>query len=109
MSHAYSPMPFPRALRWALLAPLAVFLLAMFLPTLFSSIVPDKFLKSASLALIIAAGLVELIAVPVALFTLLRAGHYVTLGNVAMTVLAAIPLFFFGFIALVLKFGHFHI
>jgi hypothetical protein len=109
MSHVYSPMPFPRMLRWALLAPVAVFLLAMFVPALFSPIIPDNFAKGAFLALIAAAGLVELIAVPVALFMLLRGGPYVTLGNVVITVLAAIPLFFVGFIALVLKFGHFHI
>jgi hypothetical protein len=102
-------MPFPKILRWALLAPFAAFALAMCLPAFFSPILPDQFLKGAALVLIAAAGLVELLAVPVALFMLLRGGPYVTLGNVVITLLAAIPLVFVGFIVLVLKFGHFHI
>jgi hypothetical protein len=102
-------MPFPRILRWTLLAPVVAFALAVIAPKLFSPVLSDNFLKGAFLAITAAAGLVELFAVPAALFMLLRGGPYVTLGNVLITLVAAIPLAFVGVIVLVLKFGHFHI
>ena len=90
MAHAHPPTPFPKPLRWALLAPLAGFVLGMIvLPALFAPILPDKILKSSSLAVIAMSGLIELIAVPVALFMLLRGGPYVTRGNIVITLVAS--------------------
>jgi hypothetical protein len=102
-------MPFPNLLRLALLVPFAAVVLAMIAPAFLSPIVPADFLKGAALVLVAAAGLVELFAVIVALFLLLRDGSYATPGNIVITLVASIPLAFVGFIAWVLKFGHFHI
>ena len=48
------------------------------------------------------AGLVELIAVPIAIFLLVRVGPYVTAMNIAMTMVAAIPVLLLAFVVLAL-------
>ena len=102
-------MPFPRLLRWALLAPLAGFALAMLLPALLSVLLPGDILKSASVLLLALSALVELLALPVAVFLLVRGDPYVTTGNVVTTLFAALPVAFAVAVVLVLRYGHFHI
>ena len=87
---------FPVTLRWLLLAPLAVFFISYALP------------KSIALVAFLLACATELLVVPVAIFYLLRGG-YRTVGNVAMTVVGAIPAALVLAIVFTLKFGHFHI
>jgi ABC-type Fe3+ transport system permease subunit len=58
------------------------------------------------------AALVEVIAIPAALFLLVRdAPRYVTAGNIAMTLVAALPVVILAFVILALfgVFGTFHI
>jgi hypothetical protein len=102
-------MPFPLALRWALLGPFAGFACAMVLPLMLSVVLPSNTAKGVALVLIAASGLVELFAVPVAIYLLLRGAPYLTLGNAVITVIAALPLAFVASVAWVLKYGHFHI
>ncbi len=109
MSRIAPPTPFPKILRWALLAPVAAFALAIVVPKLLAPALPENFVKGAFLATMLVAGLVELFAVPVAIFMLLRRRPYVTPANVVITLAAAIPLAFVIAVILVLKYGHFHI
>ena len=102
-------MPFPLWLRWALLAPLAALALGMVLATLLSGLLPGNTVKSVALLLYAGSGVVELLAVPVALFLLVRGDPYLTKGNILMTMAAAIPAGLVIAAVLVLRYGHFHI
>jgi hypothetical protein len=87
---------FPKLLIWALAVPLAAFLIASQLPK--PLVVP---------VFIFACG-AELIAVPIATYLLIR-GTHVTIFNVLLTLVAAIPIGLVIAMAWTLKFGHFHI
>ena len=90
-------MPFPLALRWALLGPFAGFLSAMVLPLMLTVVLPDNMAKGVALVLIAASGLVELFAVPVAIFLLL----FATFGRIrqAALVIMNVPFALVGGIA----------
>jgi len=88
--------PFPVVLRWLLLVPVGLLLVSYGLPK-----------ELALPAWLLACGS-ELLFVPIAIFYLVRGG-YRTLGNVAMTLVAAIPVGIIVLIVLTLMFGHFHI
>ena len=60
-------------------------------------------------ALFIGAALTELAAVLLATFLLVFRPRYISVMNVVMTLLGAIPLVLLGFVVFILKFGHFHI
>jgi len=57
----------------------------------------------------VGAVLTELVAVSLATFLLLFRPRYISMVNVVITVLGAIPLLVVGFAVFVLNFGHFHI
>ena len=82
--------PFPRLLRWALLGPVAIFALSWLV-----AIVTKGNNETAGfwLAVTGVAALVEIIAVPTAIFLLLsRASRYGSVGNVLMTLVGALPI-----------------
>jgi hypothetical protein len=88
-------------------APLAVFAAMMVIGPVVAKII------SAGVSLVFwwmlgLAALVELIAVPTALY-LLISGNYSTRNNILMTIVAAIPVALLLLGLLTLKFGHFHI
>ena len=87
---------FPLALRWLLLAPLALFFVSYALP------------KGAALGGFIIACIAECLFVPIAIFYLMRGGYF-TLGNVLITLIASVPAGLLVILVLTLKFGHFHI
>ena len=104
--------PFPPLLRWALLAPFGVFFSAWVAAVLGKDAAESKILNGVLVVATGAAALVEVIAIPVALFLLVRdAPRYVTLGTVAMTLAAALPVAILAVVVLALfgVFGTFHI
>ena len=101
-------MPFPRILRWALLGPFAAFVAAYLLALLGKDATGDKLFGEVLIVTTFAVALVEVVAVPVAIFLLVRGG-YVTVANIATTLAAAIPLGIILFVLWVFKYGHFHI
>ena len=66
------------------------------------------FEKDITIWMYMISAITELVAVPVAIFYLLRGG-YVTIGNVLLTLVAAVPAAFLVFFLYTLQFGHFHI
>ena len=104
--------PFPPWLRWALLGPFGVFFAAYVLALLGKGGQESKILNGVLLVATGGAALVEIVAVPTAIFLLVRdAPRYTTAGNIAMTLAAGLPLFFVLLIVLLLSgaFGTFHI
>ena len=98
-----SAQPFPRLLRWALVAAVGMFAVA---------ILSHKLLGGAKhfvAGLWMAGGLTALVAVPAAVFLMLRDGHYVCARNIVLTLLATIPMAMVIFLAMALGFGHYHI
>ena len=98
--------PFPPILRRALLWPFGAFAAAYVLAMLSRG---DKVTGGIFVVLTGGAALVELLAVPTAIFLLVRDGRYVTTANIAMTVAAALPIALVILAVLVFSFGHFHI
>ena len=104
--------PFPPLLRWALLGPFGVFLFAWFAALLGKDAPESKVLNGVLVVATGGAAVVEVIAIPIALFFLVRdAPRYVTVSNVAMTVAAALPVVILTIVILALfgVFGTFHI
>lgn len=99
-------------LRWALLGPFGVFFLAWFAAVLGKDAPESKILNGVLVVTTGGAALVEVIAIPVAIFLLVRdAPRYTTPGNVAMTLAAALPVLILALVILALfgVFGTFHI
>lgn len=96
--------PFPIWLRWTLLGPISVDLLVNVLALGGT----DPFLKGLWIAAFCAAAIVAVVAVPYAIFLILRRGYF-TIWNLLMTVVAALPLAFAIVLVVTLKYGHFHI
>ena len=104
--------PFPRWLRWALRGPFAVFAIAWVLAVLGKDGPESKVLNGIFLVAIGGAGLAAVIAVPVAIFLLVRdARRYASFGNIAMTLAATVPLLLIGLVVLLFSgaLGTFHI
>src|SRR5512141_520080 len=102
-------MPFPRPLRWALLAPFVAFA-AMYLAAMSGvRLGADPAFRILGIVLWLGGAVTELIAVPIALYLLLRGGSHLTWGNATLTALGAIPLVAVAMIVFILEFGHFHI
>ena len=81
---------FPLLLRWALLGPFALLVLSWLIAmmTRGNNDTAGFWLVTTGVA-----ALIEMIAVPTAIFLLLRhAGRYGSVGNVLMTLLAALPI-----------------
>jgi len=96
----------------ALLAPLAVFAAAYFQAMTERGQVPpppDELVSRIMQIVFLGAVLTELVAVSLATFLLLFRPRYISVMNVVMTLLGAIPLVLLGFVVFILKFGHFHI
>ena len=84
---------FPGWLRWALLGPFGVFFITYLLALAGKGGPESKVLNGAWLVATAGATLVDVIAVPAAIFLLVRdAPRYVTVGNVAMILAAGLPL-----------------
>ena len=82
--------PFPRILRWALLGPVAIFALSWLV-----AIVTKGNNETAGfwLAVTGVAAVIEIIAVPAAIFLLVsRASRYGSVGNILMTLVAVLPI-----------------
>ena len=109
MSGAGNKEPFPRIVRWALLGPFVLFAAAFVFALLGKDSQPNRILNAMLVFSTLAAAMVEVLAVPVALFLLVRDGRYVSWGNVGLTLAAAIPVVLVAFVVFVFNFGHFHI
>jgi hypothetical protein len=104
--------PFPRSLRWALLGPFAVFAATYLLAMAAKGGPESKVLNGVWLLLTGAAALVEIVAVPTAIFLLIRdAPRYTTLGNILMTLASALPILVILLLVLLFSgaLGTFHI
>ena len=89
-------MAFPRPLFWSLLGPLIVLVFPYGFALLVMHSNPGSSLeqRGAGVLLVVAAAatLIELVAVPVAIYCQLRYRDYRTVGNAALTMVALIPL-----------------
>lgn len=103
-------MPFPRWLFWSLLGPLLLLLLpyAYSLGVMWRN--PESSLESRGAGVLLAAALAtciaEVIAVPAALYVLLRNPPYRTAGNLVVTAIGTLPIGICAFLFAVLMYGH---
>ena len=82
--------PFPRLLRWALLGPVAIFALSWSVAIMTKG---NNDTAGFWLAVTGVAAVIEIVAVPIAVFLLLRrAARYGSVGNVLMTLAGALPI-----------------
>ena len=105
-------VPFPRWLCWALLGPFAVFAVAYLMAMAGKGGQESKVLNGIWLAVTFGAAFVHVLAVPTALFLLVRdAPRYTTVGNILMILAAGLPLFVVLMIVLLFSgaLGTFHI
>ena len=104
--------PFPKLVRWGLLGPFAVFAAVWFLAVLAKDSPDSKVLNGIFLFATAGAAIVEIVAIPVAILLLVRdAPRYTSVGNIAMTLAAAVPILLVLLVVLALSgaFGTFHI
>jgi hypothetical protein len=97
--------PYPPLVRAALLAPWVSYAFAYLIAVSSDGAGP----RWAAAGLLFGGGLVQLLAVLLATFLLVRDTRYLSVGKVILILLAAVPPLLIGFVLWVLKFGHFHI